>query len=127
GGVLALRVVEFVAGTVSSEHAGLPRQIRQLEGAPISAPQLSEDLAWLNRNPFRAVEAVFAPGNAHGASDITLAMTTEKPFSLYVGWDNGGSPATGSDRFFVGGGAWLPALNDMTLAWRFTRSDELWS
>lgn len=125
-GVLTLRVVEFVAGTVSSGHAGLPRHIRQNAGERISAPRLSEDLAWLNRNPFREVGAVFAPGDRRGASDIELTVTAGKPVSVYAGWDNTGSPATGRDRFFAGGGAWIPALNDTTLAWRYTRSDELW-
>lgn len=125
-GVLTLRVVEFVAGNVSSDHASLPLHVRQQEGEAISAAQLSEDLAWLNRNPFRQVGAVFAPGDQRGASDIDLTVTTDKPFSVYAGWDNTGSPATGRDRFYTGGGVWIPALNDMTLSWRYTRSDELW-
>lgn len=125
-GVLTLRVVEFTAGAVTSAHAGLPAHIRQQAGAAISAAQLSEDLAWLNRNPFREVGAVFAPGDQRGASDITLTVTAERPVSVYAGWDNTGSPSTGRDRFFTGGGAWLPALGDMTLAWRYTRSGEMW-
>ena len=125
-GVLTLRVVEFVAGEVSSDHASLPLHIRQQPGERISAAQLSEDLAWLNRNPFREVGAVFAPGDQRGASDIDLTVTKDKPFAVYGGWDNTGSPATGRDRFYTGGGLWIPALNDMTLSWRYTRSDELW-
>ncbi|PPE68311.1 ShlB/FhaC/HecB family hemolysin secretion/activation protein [Caldimonas thermodepolymerans] len=125
-GVLTLRVVEFVAGNVSSDHASLPLHVRQQPGEAISAAQLSEDLAWLNRNPFRQVGAVFAPGDQRGASDIELTVTTDKPFAVYAGWDNTGSPATGRDRFYTGGGVWIPALNDMTLSWRYTRSDELW-
>src|SRR5690606_7234469 len=114
-GVLTLRVVEFVAGNVSSDHASLPLHVRQQPGEAISAAQLSEDLAWLNRNPFRQVGAVFAPGDQRGASDIELTVTTDKPFAVYAGWDNTGSPATGRDRFYTGGGVWIPALNDMTL------------
>lgn len=132
-GVLTLRVVEFVAGTIGTDpaapahNAGLPAHLRQQAGAPISAPQLSEDLAWLNRNPFREVGAVFAPGDAAGTSDITLSVTEARPVSLHAGWDNTGSAATGRDRFFVGGGLWIPALNAMTVSWRFTRGAEIWS
>lgn len=132
-GVLTLRVVEFVAGAITTDagsrvrHDRLTRQIRQQPGERIDAAQLSEDLAWLNRNPFRNVGAVFAPGDTRGASDITLTVTEDKPFSVYAGWDNSGNPATGRDRFYVGGGVWLPMLNDATMAVRYTRSREMWS
>lgn len=132
-GVLTLRVVEFTAGTIGPDkqagvvNAGLAGQIRQKTGERISAPQLSEDLSWLNRNPFREVGAVFAPGDQRGASDITLQVTQQRPVSVYAGWDNSGSSlSTGRDRWFAGGGAWIEPLNDMTLAWRFTRSGDIW-
>ncbi len=129
-GILTLRVVEFTAGTIGANQpadAGLAGRIRQKTGEPISAPKLSEDLAWLNRNPFREVGAVFAPGDQRGASDITLEVSRQRPVSVYAGWDNNGSSlSTGRNRWFAGGGAWLEPLNDMTLAWRFTRSDDIW-
>lgn len=125
-GTLTLRVVEFVAGTVTSEHSRLPRNIRQQPGEPIAAARLSEDLAWLNRNPFRDVGAVFTPGDRRGTSDIDLTVAAGRPFAAHAGWDSTGSASTGRDRWFIGGGAWMPAFNDMTLAWRYTRSNDLW-
>lgn len=127
GGTLTLRIVEFVAGTVTSEDEALLGHIRQQTDAAISASRLSEDLDWLNRNPYREVSAVFAPGDQRGASDIALAVTRQKPFSIYAGWDNTGSEATGRGRWYAGGGAWIPTLNDTTAAWRYTRSNEIWS
>lgn len=126
-GVLTLRVVEFTAGAVKAGDAGLADHIRQQTGQPISAPQLSEDLDWLNRNPFRQVGAVLEPGDQYGASDIALSVSEQRPVSVYAGWDNSGSVSTGRNRWFTGGGAWIPGLNDLTLGWRLTRSDALWA
>ena len=130
-GVLTLRVVEFSAGRIEIDpqgdrDAGLRAKIRQQPGARIGAEALSEDLDWVNRNPFRHVEAVFAPGDEQGASDIRLDVTARRPVSMFASWDNTGNEATGRERWSVGGGAWIPELNDMTVSYRFTRSDEFW-
>lgn len=131
-GVVTLRVVEFSAGVVSVDAPGavernLAGRIRVVPGGRIDARELGEDLDWLNRNPYRLVEGIFAPGDETGASDLTLKVTRDKSYSVYNSWLNSGSEATGRDRWSLGGGVWLPALHDLTIAYRFTRSGEVGS
>jgi hemolysin activation/secretion protein len=130
-GVLSLRIIEFHAGAVKVEggsalERNLAGRMRVEPGQRIDAAAIKEDLDWINRNPFRRVEGVFAPGDGTGASDITLKVTQDKPFQVFGSYANTGSEATGMDRWSFGGGLWLPALNDMTLSYRFTRSGEFW-
>lgn len=129
-GVLTLRVVEFHAGKITVEGMAVERnlagRVRLVPGDRIDAGALEQDLDWLNRNPYRHVEGAFAPGDALGASDFTLKVTEDKPWSVFAEYANTGSEATGRDRWSVGGGAWIPELNDMTLSYRFTRSAEFW-
>ena len=131
-GVLQIRVVEFQAGTVTVTGANrssgeqLRGQVRQAEGAPIDAPQLSEDLDWLNRNPFRQVQALFAPGDTLGRSNLTLAVAETKPWRVYGGINNNGTLATGRMRLFAGFQfAPLKGSPDTVLAYQFTGSDDL--
>jgi hemolysin activation/secretion protein len=129
-GMLTLRVVEFHAGKVSVEGTAVERnlagQVRLVPGDRIDAGALEEDIDWLNRNPYRHVEGVFAPGDATGASDFTLKVTEDRPWSVFAGYANTRSDATGRDRWTLGAGAWIPELNDMTVSYRFTRSGEVW-
>lgn len=129
-GVLSLRVVEFHAGMVEVETTAVERNlagsIRLVPGSRIEARALEEDLDWLNRNPFRRVQGVFAPGDETGASDFTLKVTQDKPWSMFGSYANTGSEGTGHDRWSVGGGFWAPELNDLTASYRFTRSGEIW-
>jgi len=123
-GVLRLRVVEFQNAGTGAIERNLAPQVRFEAGKDIDASALEEDLDWLNRNPFRHVEGVFAPGADTGASDMTLTVTNSKPYSLFASYADTGSLATGRDRWSTGFGLWLPELNDMTLAYRFTGSDQ---
>jgi hemolysin activation/secretion protein len=129
-GVLTLRVVEFHAGRIVTGETAVERnlagQVRLVPGSRIDAGAVEEDLDWLNRNPFRRVEGVFAPGDETGASDFTLKVTKDKPWSVFGSYANTGSQATGQDRWSVGGGAWIPELNDLTFSYRFTRSEDVW-
>lgn len=133
GGVLRLRVVEFHAGAVRTTDAAgnaverdLAPDVRIAPGRRIEAAALEEDLDWLNRNPFRHVEGMFSPGDETGASDFTLKVTRQKPFSVFGSYANTGSRGTGRDRWSVGGGFWIPEFHDLTASYRFTRSGEAW-
>ena len=107
-GVLQVRVVEFHLGQVSIRGAErtpqsyLRSRIRAQPGSPIASADLSEDLDALNRYPFRRVDATFTPGAALGQSDLILNVTESRPWSVYAGYANSGSPSTGWDRYFAG-------------------------
>lgn len=130
-GVVHLRVVEFRMGAVSvlgaedDIGAAMSAGLRVVRGERIDAARLNEDLEWLNRVPYRRVEGVFAPGDETATSDLTLKVTRIKPWQMYAGWSNTGTETTGRDRFFVGGGAWIVPLGDVTLTYQVTGSDDL--
>lgn len=144
-GVLQLRVVPFRAGKVQvkdqisaleanggsaaigTSDAGLANAVRAPQGQIIEAAQISEDLDWLNRFPYRQLNGVFEPGSNLGASDLTLEVTRKKPWQVFAGWSNTGTKETDLNRYFVGFGAGIEALHDLTLSYQLTGSGNLFS
>lgn len=95
--------------------------MRTRPGDPIDARRLSDDLDWLNRNPFRRVQASFKPGDGLGRTDLDLAVTEARPWRVYGGYAQSGSAATGRDRYLVGAqAAGLPFVPDAVLSYQFT-------
>ena len=110
GGTVQIRVIEFHAGDVSvagtrsaAEAASIRARIGLAAGDAIDARALTTDLDWINRYPFRQVQAAFTPGAALGVSNLRLAAQEGQPWQAYAGYGNDGSPSTGFDRYFVGG------------------------
>lgn len=77
-------------------------QIRLEQGRVIRAKKLMADLNWLNRNPFRRVNLVYARGQEIGETDLILQVQDRFPVRFYTGYENSGSDATGDNRFFAG-------------------------
>jgi hemolysin activation/secretion protein len=131
-GRLQIRVVEFrlghvkVTGTTPADAAHVKASVRAQPGQPIDADLLSQDLDWLNRYPFRTLSATFSPGEALGQTNLTLSATRGRPYSVYAGYANSGSPATGEDRYFVGALVGLPMLRDATASYQLTGSRDFW-
>jgi hemolysin activation/secretion protein len=130
GGMLQVRVVEFHAGKVKVSGVG-PRVAQQVRDGvrlepdqPIDAVLLSEDLDWLNRYPFRHTEAVFSPGEGLGLSNLDLQTTTSKPWQVYAGYANSGSPSTGWSRIFLGGQVGGLLVPGSLLSYQFTASPD---
>ncbi|EJW10095.1 hypothetical protein A33M_0517 [Rhodovulum sp. PH10] len=130
GGTLQLRVFEYRAGRITvsgAERTGaahIRERIRITPGAPIDSQTLETDLDWLNRNPFRRVEAVFGPGKDLAETDLTLRTTEQKPWQVYAGYANTGTLYTGRDRWFTGASAALPG--DVLASYQATGSREFW-
>lgn len=128
-GVLQVRVVEFhlaaktAPGASAADAPYIESRVRAAPGDAVDATSLAQDLDWLNRYPFRRTEAVFTPGQGLGATDLHLQTTEQKPWSVYAGYANSGSPLTGWDRYFAGGQAILPGLHDAYVAYQFTGSN----
>lgn len=127
-GVLQVRVVEFVLGDVNvqgttrTDPTSIRNRVRVTSGQPINGDDLAEDLDWLNRNPFRNVEAVFSPGDQAGESDLRLVASESRPFRVYGGYSNAGTPSTGRDRYFAGVSALIGS--DAVVSYQFTGGDE---
>ncbi len=131
GGVLNLRVMEFGFGTVSArgvegERARrLVAQVRAGEGSRISSAGVNEDLAWLNRSPFRRVQGLFSPGTELGRSDLVLDVTKAKPWQVYAGYANTGAEGTDRNRFFLGAGFAIPGIDGAFGSYQLTGSPDL--
>ncbi|WP_208948526.1 ShlB/FhaC/HecB family hemolysin secretion/activation protein [Segnochrobactrum spirostomi] len=134
-GVLQLRVVPFKAGSVkvddpanaAATDAALAASVRAPQGQIIEGTQVSEDLDWINRYPYRQLNGVFEPGSTPGSSDLTLEVSRAKPWQAYAGWANTGTKETDLNRYFVGFGAGIEALHDLTLSYQLTGSGNLLS
>ena len=99
--------------------------VRQAGGEAIDSDRLSQDLRWLNRYPFRQTQAVFTPGEGLGTADLNLVSVENRPWRVYGGYANSGSPSTGLGRGYLGALLGLP--RDGVVAYQFTASPEFWS
>lgn len=108
GGTVQVVVLEGRLGTVSTVNnrwfrsSFLAENIRLRGGEPVSARSLQEDLAWLNRNPFRQVDAVFIPGAEPGTTDIRLQVQERFPVRVYASYENSGNEFIGRDLWSAG-------------------------
>lgn len=107
-GVLVLVVAPARVGRVIAkgqqhvEGSELACRIRQRRGELVDTKIIADDLAYLNRNPWRRTNVAFAPGAAPGETDIVLDTTDERPLRFSVGADNSGTRLTGLGRYRVG-------------------------
>ena len=130
-GILRVRVVEGLVSGITLRGGSSPELaqtirngVRIAPGDRIQARRLDDDLDWLNRNPFRKVEAIFGPGKDLGQSELTLQSTETKPWQAYTGWSNTGTVLTGRDRYFFGGMAAWPG--DIITSGQLTGSRDYW-
>ena len=132
GGRLQIRVVEFrlgkvkVIGTTAADAAHIKQSLRVASGEAVEATLLSQDVDWLNRYPYRSLSASFSRGDQLAVTDLTLSATRSRPYGVYAGYANSGSPATGEDRYFIGAQVGLPLLRDATLSYQLTGSRDFW-
>ena len=107
-GTVQILVVEGRLGQVrtegnkwfTSEQISSPVRARRgeiIEGGPLLA-----DIAWINRNPFRQVDLVFARGGNPGETDVILRTYDLRPLRVYTGYEDSGNALTGFDRVLLG-------------------------
>jgi hemolysin activation/secretion protein len=133
GGVIQIVITEYRAGKIRvlDNHWFSTRQIRgdiRLQsGETIDAARLEADLSWLNENPFRTVDLVVTPGAQVATTDLDFVVHDHLPLSVYAGYANDGSPATGVDRWKFGA-LWGDVLGSgQQLGYQFTASDDVFS
>ena len=132
-GVVRIDVTEFRLGQVRTRgnryfsDALLRREMPLEAGGPILQAAVSSGLAVLNANPYRRVDAVFAPGEASNTTDVVLETQDRLPLRVNAGYDNAGVRELGRDRFFAG----LDYGNlfglDQQIAYQFTASNDFFS
>ncbi|MBX7066528.1 MAG: hypothetical protein K1X28_04805 [Parachlamydiales bacterium] len=72
------------------------------EGGNIQGPNLLNDLAWINRNPFQNASVAFARGKMPDTTDVSVMVNDSFPVRFYAGGDNTGNDVTHNTRLFAG-------------------------
>ena len=107
-GTVQILVLEGRLGQVRVEGekwfsaAVIAGAIRLQSGEIIASHSLLEDLAWINRNPFRQVDLVFTRSPNPGATDLVLRTNDRLPLRLSAGYEDSGNALTGFDRVLAG-------------------------
>ncbi len=132
-GVVHIAVAEFQLGEVRTSGNRyfsddlLKREMPLQPGGPILQSEVSLGLAVLNANPYRRVDAVFAPGQAANSTDVILQTDDRLPWRVNAGYDNAGVRELGRDRFFAGIDYGNLFGLDQHVAYQFTASNDFFS
>jgi len=109
-GTVQIWFMEAKIGAVTVENDGkrwfsdnsIRKQVDVQVGQPLDSAKLVEDLDWLNRNPFRRVEAQLRPGTKAGEANIALQVEDRLPVRVFAGYETSGTDLTGQDRLLYG-------------------------
>jgi hemolysin activation/secretion protein len=114
-----------VEGASTADVDKLTGAIQLKRGDVISEGQIIEDLRYLNRNPFRRVDALYQPGKTFGQTDVVLHTTEDKPWTVYGGIESkGGKGPLGDLRPFAGAMVSNILGLDEVLGYQFTTSQK---
>lgn len=91
-----------VHGGCRTDPCLVRRQSWMKPGQKIEPPHLSQELDWLNRNPFRDVDVSFAPGIAEGTTDLVYHIHDRRPIRGFIGYEDSGTRITGLERLKAG-------------------------
>ena len=125
GGIIQIHVTESCCGQIAYEGNCYFSDLSFgcATGDPLYLPALLDELAWLNRNPFRRIDVVFTPGVVSGSTDLILQTTERDPLIVFGGIDNTGTRTTGSERLSAGFRYGMPW--DHVLTYQFTSAASL--
>jgi hemolysin activation/secretion protein len=112
-GILQLWFLEGQVGKITVNNEGrkwfsdnlIRRNVRLKPGDSIDSNKLTQDLNWLNNNPFREVDVAFKPGDKLGYTDVELRVDDRFPVRPYIGYEDSGTRFTGEERL-LGGFNW---------------------
>jgi len=108
GGVVQILVVKGKMGKVKVEGnkwfktENLRDDVRLNPGDDLDLGQLTDDVAWMNSNPFRTVDTSLTPGDDPGQTDVVLEVKDRIPIRPFVSYDNFGIQSLGYNRFSTG-------------------------
>jgi hemolysin activation/secretion protein len=101
--VLRGKVGRVIArGTRYFDPENLEEAVDLREGEDINLQTLTDDVNWLNSNPFRQVDPTLTPGKKPGMTDIVLETKDRFPVRPFIGYDNFGIQSLGYDRYSAG-------------------------
>ncbi|MBB2188347.1 ShlB/FhaC/HecB family hemolysin secretion/activation protein, partial [Gluconacetobacter liquefaciens] len=128
GGTVQIVVTEYRLGSVRPQGNRWfsDRLLRQesglVPGSTLDLGDVQAGLDRLNGNPFRSVDALFAPGHAQGTTDVVLQTKDRLPLHVYGSYDNAGVPILGHSEWAVGGTWGNVAGLGQTLSYQFTHA-----
>lgn len=102
----------------------LKNQVSLKPGDTVSHSGLTDDLKWLNGNPFRQVNMVFAQGMERGTSDLVLQTKDRFPVRFYGGYENSGNDLTGDERLQMGFNWGNSLFLDHQMSYQFTADSD---
>ncbi|MDD5305437.1 MAG: ShlB/FhaC/HecB family hemolysin secretion/activation protein [Elusimicrobia bacterium] len=108
-GVLQILVLQAKVGTVRVmgnrwfRSDKMAEQMRAKAGDQLDVNSITEDLDWLNRNPFRQVDLVYVKGAEFGQANLLLRQVDQFPLRVYGGYDDSGTLQTQHERYSLGG------------------------
>ena len=125
-GVLQFLVLESRLGEVKVEgnewtsSRQLLSYVKLRPNQEIDESRLLHNVSFMNRNPFRRVDVVYAPGEELGTTDVILSTKDRRPYRFYTGTENTGVEPTGRGRWYAGFN-WGNVFNlDHILSYQFT-------
>ncbi|MEQ9813075.1 MAG: ShlB/FhaC/HecB family hemolysin secretion/activation protein [Azospirillaceae bacterium] len=127
---IVVLVLEGLVGRIvveGNEHFSdrlIASAIRANAGDPIEADRLSEDLRWVNDNPFRSVDLIYRPGQIPGATDLVLAVNDSFPLRVYGSYTNAGNDLIGENLWSAGINYGNAFELDHRLLYQFTTADD---
>ncbi|MES2345209.1 MAG: ShlB/FhaC/HecB family hemolysin secretion/activation protein [Chlamydiota bacterium] len=131
-GVLTFVITEGKLGDVSvvGNHYFskdlIKNYIKLKPGECIDDHVLVNNVAFINRNPFRHADLVYSPGKEVGTTDIEVYVKDAFPLRAYVGVDNTGVLSTGRLRLFSGFN-WGKAFGlDHIMSFQYTTSSDFY-
>ena len=125
-GVVQLVVIESKLSRIRVEGVNVDTeeyirsQMRVRKGEVIRSSEVLQDLAWINRSPYRKVDLAYAPGLEFGTTDIILKPYFTKKNSAFIGYEDSGTPFLGEDRLVAGVNLGEFGQPGRSLAYQFT-------
>jgi hemolysin activation/secretion protein len=114
----------YTSGNQWFKSEKLEEAIQLQSGESIASDILNQNLYWLNRNPFRHIDAIYTPGSEEGTTNIELLTTDRFPLRVYGGIDNTGNDVTGNNRLFAGLNWGNVFGTDQRLSYQFATSSD---
>ena len=113
-----------VQGARYFDNQVLEDQLLLKSGQSISEKQLNEEVRWLYRNPFRAIDLKLTPGEKPGETDVIFNVQDERPVRAYAGYEDTGNQALGLERTFYGINWYNALCKDDYLGYQYTVSSD---
>lgn len=113
-----------VEGARYFDNQVLEDQLLLESGQSISEKQLNDEVRWLSRNPFRAIDLQLTPGDNPGETDVIFNVQDKRPVRTYAGYEDTGNRGLGLERSFYGIN-WYDAFSkDDYLGYQYTVSSD---